>query len=218
MNYFLHSTKKIFFGANSEYHSKYLTSTCPVDGSLSLLIDAKSCYVSRERWNVFLLRDAESQDGAHARLLVEGVRGFGQRFITQYDFRPVGSSFLGLGTIKGCVTSREFSPERLFKNIKAYHFQAYSVTRLTAKRLIRFILADQEKDLNYNKKGTGNVSKCSMGQTYNCFTWAIAKLVEAEIIERRQLPILIPYPPCHINGQHAQDRRLLTQPASSGMC
>ena len=108
------------------------------------------------------------------------------------------------------MESREYAPRRLFENIETLHFKAYSVTRITAKMLIRFMKADKEKVLHYNKKGGGRDSKCSNGQAYNCFTWAIAKLVEASIITRNEFPILVPYPPFYLQGRHASKRQLLS--------
>lgn len=209
MNYFLQSTKDTFFRRSDI--SASLDSRCLETTSNSLLIDDENNRVGRNVWNIFLLRNGNSQDGAHVRILVEGVRGFGQRFLTQYDFRPTGSSFFGLGTVIGKVDSRDFSPDRLFSDVNALHFKAYSVDRLTAKKLICFMKADKDKTLYYHVSGGKRSGKCSTGQTYNCFTWAIAKLIEAGIVGRDQIPNLVPYPPYYLSGRHAAERNILSE-------
>ena len=215
MNYFLQASKNLLFKQTPTVNTLHLYSSCMEKSSYSLLIDDEKNCIAREQWNIFLLRDGKSQDGAHVRLLIEGVRSFGQRFLTQFDFRPVGSSLLGIGTVKGKVEIRSFSPDRLFEKVDSLHFKAYPVSRLTAKKLIRLMLIDKGNELYYNKQGGKNSEKSSGRQTYNCFTWAFAKLVQAGIAENEKLPTLLPYPPFYLQGRYAMERQLLTPPAEN---
>ena len=195
MNYFSRTTKTLFANPNTSLVSKSLQSAVFKE-EFSRLLDSERCLISRNRWNIFLFREGRSQYGTDAYILIEGVRGYGQRFLTKYAFRPTGKNSFASETVVGKVEVIDYSPEQFFGSVSDNtYFVGYTADRLAVKRLIRFMLYDQKITLYYNTQANKKNTQMLGGRAHNGFTWILAKLVEASIIKRGEMPELISYKP-----------------------
>ena len=155
---------------------------------------------------IFILRknSQHSNDPEHAMIVIEGVNQNSQKYIHMYDFRPDNSD----GSL-GQIQDKPFLPDRTASEVNGYEYFYRSTKRVRVEELKRNIERDKIKKLYYKKLPTGK-RQCSPDKhTYNCLTWAIAKV--NEIIPPRQEkmkePTFLPIPSLYLRGKRAVQAR-----------
>jgi hypothetical protein len=158
--------------------------------------------VSYSHHFIYLFR--KKAGGNHARIVIEGVGESGQSFLYTADFVPQKLN------PQGQVRTKYWAPESLH-DASAYAFICFDVTRTQTALLQRIIENDKEKNLYYNKFGP------KKGMSYNCYTWALAKLVEAKIATEiiGNWSLMAPSPSWQITGQQVIERNYQMPPDPS---
>ncbi|MFN7097735.1 MAG: ankyrin repeat domain-containing protein, partial [Gammaproteobacteria bacterium] len=198
----IHNTKITFFDISANYlvqstkddiKNNYNVICCKSASELQpqpSLLGAANVHISYEKWAVYLLRKTNKE---HTKFVIEGMYKFGQHFLQAWDF-----VFDTNDPKRGVVESEFYDPERLIQEISEYNYKCYPIARVTGKKLITIANTDKVKDLFYDKSGVPSSFK---GRVFNCYSWAINKLVEAGIESRNNEPVFVAWPTWSLRGQ-----------------